>query len=522
MKKVDTVIIGSGISGLAMAKSCKDYGIDYMILERTETFGGLWTFRPDQNYGVTTFTCINVSKQNYSFSDFPPPTEYPDYCHHTRLRAYLKSYVEHHSLEDKMVFKKQVNLLEKGDNGTWVLHVSNVELSNGKWQQVGEEEMIHAKNVAICSGHHVDANHVKFNKQDQYKHHLIHSEKYKNANHNNIKNQNVLVVGIGNSAVDTAVNLVDLGANRVTISSRSGAWIYPNYMFGLPTDQFASRAFLKWVPTGFANWFTELVVKQLQGDPKWWGLNPKNRILSSQPTVSPTLIHHLQRGNIKIRQNISSFTENGVIFKDGQRDDFDSVIMCTGFKVDCPFLAPELKSAAFGNAKSKNSVNLYKQVFLPSAGNSLAFIGFAQPASGGLLQISEMQSRWFCEHIVGHLQLPPAEQMEAELQGRNKAQMTTYSGSDRHTIQTDPLLYCDDIGAEFGARPTLLSNPSLAIKLLFSSAGAAQYRLQGPHSWPGAAQEVDKLTVPGMIRGILWLVLSLMVSIAAVAAMKTL
>lgn len=217
----------------------------------------------------------------------------------------------------------------------------------------------------VFKGHHVEANHVTFPKQEQYKHHLIHSEKYKNATHNNIKNQNVLVVGIGNSAVDTAVNLVDLGANRVTISTRSGAWIYPNYMFGLPTDQFASRAFLKWVPTGFANWFTELVVKQLQGDPTWWGLNPKNRILSSQPTVSPTLIHHIQRGNIKIRQNISSFTENGVIFKDGQKDNFDSVIMCTGFKVDCPFLAKDLKSAAFGNSKSKNSVNLYKQVFLP-------------------------------------------------------------------------------------------------------------------------------------------------------------
>ena len=36
------------------------------------------------------------------------------------LRKYLKSYVEHHDLEKKMIFKKQVNLLEKGDNNTWV------------------------------------------------------------------------------------------------------------------------------------------------------------------------------------------------------------------------------------------------------------------------------------------------------------------------------------------------------------------------------------------------------------------
>ena len=32
MKEINTVIVGTGISGLAMAKSCKDYGIDYLIL----------------------------------------------------------------------------------------------------------------------------------------------------------------------------------------------------------------------------------------------------------------------------------------------------------------------------------------------------------------------------------------------------------------------------------------------------------------------------------------------------------
>ena len=70
-----------------------------------------------------------------------------------------------------MIFKKQVNLLEKGDNNTWVsltafvltltsgfeficqiLHVTDVELKDGKWHPTGQEELIKAKNVAICSG----------------------------------------------------------------------------------------------------------------------------------------------------------------------------------------------------------------------------------------------------------------------------------------------------------------------------------------------------------------------------------
>ena len=113
VREVNTLIIGSGISGLAQAKSCADYGIEYLLVERTETFGGLWKFRENQSYGVTSFTCINVSKQNYCFSDFPSPDEYPDYCHHTQLHAYLAMYVKHHDLEKNMIFKKEVSLLEK-------------------------------------------------------------------------------------------------------------------------------------------------------------------------------------------------------------------------------------------------------------------------------------------------------------------------------------------------------------------------------------------------------------------------
>ncbi len=35
-----------------------------------------------------------------------------------------------------------------------------------------------------------------------------------------------------------------------------------------------------------------------------WGLNPKMHALQTQPTVSPTLIHHIQRGDIKIVPDI--------------------------------------------------------------------------------------------------------------------------------------------------------------------------------------------------------------------------
>lgn len=49
---------------------------------------------------------------------------------------------------------------------------------------------------------------------------------------------------------------------------------------------------------------------------------------------------------------------------------------------------------------------MYKNVFSPAIGSSLAFIGFVQPASGGVLTMSEMQAMWFAELCRGNAKLP--------------------------------------------------------------------------------------------------------------------
>jgi hypothetical protein len=54
---------------------------------------------------------------------------------------------------------------------------------------------------------------------------------------------------------------------------------------------------------------------------------------------------------------------------------------------------------------------LFKNVFNPDIGQSLAFIGFVQPASGGVLSMSETQARWYAELIKGHINLPSKSTM---------------------------------------------------------------------------------------------------------------
>ena len=136
-----------------------------------------------------------------------------------------------------------------------------------------------------------------------------------------VKGKDLVIVGIGNSAVDVAVEAVGK-AKSVTLSTRSGAWVVPNYLFGNPTDHYACRLFLAlpWqlathilegvtltltltltlTRIELATHILEGVISVVAGHPTKWGLNPSMRALQSQPTVSGTLVYHIQRGNIKV------------------------------------------------------------------------------------------------------------------------------------------------------------------------------------------------------------------------------
>ena len=104
----ETVVIGAGISGLAVAKwlkvykyilfndgcfkiinltknikiKIKEYKIDFVVIEKSDDIAGLWRYR-DDDYGVMKFTHINVSKYNYCYSDHPFPKETNEYPNHT-------------------------------------------------------------------------------------------------------------------------------------------------------------------------------------------------------------------------------------------------------------------------------------------------------------------------------------------------------------------------------------------------------------------------------------------------------
>lgn len=492
--RTDVCVIGAGISGLATAKCLREAGLDVVMYESTGEVGGLWVFR-ENYYGVMRFTHINVSKQNYCFSDFPFPEDSPEFPHNSEMAKYIGDYTNHFNISECVRYHRKVTKLEKEGEGWRITSVAVEDDGKGR-ERVGQEEVLIAKFVAIATGHHAKPSWPKFPGQENFKGEIIHSVDYKDAITNGMVGKRALIVGIGNSAVDAAVDLATVGrCKEVHLSTRSGAWIVPNYLFGRPIDHYSSRVVLK-LPLAIMNVVFETIVSLIHGHPNEYGLNPKMRILQTQPTVSPVLLNHLQRKHIIVHSDISKMEEKRVTFNDGTSVEVDSVVFCTGYHIDLPFLSNDLRSKV--TEDGNNILKLYKNVFSPNVGPSLAFIGFVQPASGGVVSMSEIQARWFAELCKKKIRLPSEAGMRQDIDKEQEESRKRYHKSARHTIQKDPILYCDDIAHKFGASPQLWRNPTLAWRLLFGTCGPAQYRLQGPNQWSKAAAEVRKVSVTGL------------------------
>ena len=80
--------------------------------------------------------------------------------------------------------------------------------------------------------------------------------------------------------------------------------------------------------------------------------------------------------------NGSIFTQTYVL------QSYDAILMCTGYDVNLDYLDESLRNKIL---KEDNDLQLYKQVFCPELGSRMAFVGFIQPSSGGIMMCSEVQ-----------------------------------------------------------------------------------------------------------------------------------
>ena len=442
-------IIGAGISGLTSAKQLKDYGVPYVCFESSDRIGGNWAFgNPNGHSSAYRSLHIDTSKYRLSFRDFPMPDDYPDFPHHTQIKAYLDSYAEAFGLLENIEFRNGVVHAERLPDGGWELTT-----------QRGETRRFDL--LVVANGHHWDPRMPdfpgEFNGIEMHVHSYIDPRTpYE------FFDKRILVVGLGNSAADIAVELSSKAlGNTLTLSTRSGAWIVPKYYGSVPADKLY-RTFPH-IPLAWQRKVLQTMIPMV-GRPEKFGLpKPNHKFFEAHPTQSVELPFRLGAGDVIPKPNITRLDGDTVHFEDGTQADFDIIIYATGYNITFPFFDPDFISAP------DNKIDLYKRMFYPGI-DDLIFHGFAQ-ATPTLFPFVECQARLIGAYAVGKYALPTVEEMRADIAADDAHDRGHMHKSARHTQQLDYFLY------EHKMRTKELP------------AGYERARTAGPPSWAHVADE---------------------------------
>jgi len=408
-------IVGAGSSGIVACKVLHEQGIAFDCYEKGSGVGGNWRYLNDNGMSSAYRSLhINTSKKVMAYSDFPMPEHYPDYPSHFQILEYFENYVTHFGFRDKIRFQTGVEKIEKLEN-----HQYKVVLDNGGSKIYDF--------VLIASGHHWKARYPEF--QENFEGTILHSHHYKTP-HIFQDHKNVVVVGIGNSAVDIACEASRNTTGKVWISTRSGAYILPKYIMGLPFDTL-NKYSLDWIPMAFKRMLLSLFLWLARGKQTNYGVpKPSRPLLSEHPTISQELLGVVGHGKVHFKPNIKELVGKSIIFEDGTQEKVDVLIYATGYKIAFPFFDKSLM-----DAEETNEISLYKHLIHPEHKN-LFFIGFLQPL-GAIMPLSEVQSEWVAKIIQNKVKLPAKEMMLKDIAQEKSKMKKRYKNSPRHTIQVE-------------------------------------------------------------------------------------
>src|SRR5690606_21933444 len=147
--------------------------------------------------------------------------------------------------------------------------------------------------------------------------------------------ERVLVVGVGNSGGEIASELARAGID-VTVAVRSGANVVPLTLAGIPIQYLATV--VRKLPRPLQERVAGAVrrVSERRRGPPVLPV-PQHSALDAIPLIGFNLVDEIRAGRVHVRSGIDTFTSDGVRFTNGEQEDFDTVILATGFR---PALAP--------------------------------------------------------------------------------------------------------------------------------------------------------------------------------------
>ncbi|WP_460066848.1 flavin-containing monooxygenase [Streptomyces sp. YKOK-I1] len=357
-------VIGAGPGGLAAAYALRAQGIRAVVVEKADRVGASWSRHYDRLH-------LHTTRRLSALPGLRMPRRFGRWVTRDNMVRYLEKYAEVHELE--IVTGVEVSLIERTGDGTgWLLHAT------------GGRELTGAA-VVVATGY----NHTPFLPdwpgRSAFTGDLTHAGAYRDGKP--YTGRDVLVVGVGNTGAEIAVDLVENGAERVRLSVRTAPHIVRRSTAGWAAQYTA--ILVRRLPVGLVDRLARPMARLSVPDLSAHGLPRPDTGLYSRvrqgaiPVQDVGLIDAVRKGRVEVVAAVESFEDGGkVVLADGTRVTPDAVVAATGYVRALEGLVGHLDVLderglphAHGPRTPKNAPGLY-------------FTGFTTPISGTLRELS--------------------------------------------------------------------------------------------------------------------------------------
>ena len=351
----DAIIIGAGQAGLATGYYLKQQGRRFLILEQAAVPGFAWHTRYDS---LVLFTPSQYS--SLPGLPFPLPQ---DVCPNKQQVAdYLAQYVRFHELPLRT--RQRVVRLSRTEAG-FKIEVRDAADQTCRYQ---------ARQVVVAIGSSQHAYIPTFTTQPDPSVFQVHSSRYTNPSQ--LPPGDVLVVGAGNSGALLAVELARSATERprkVCISVNTSLDFKPLFLLG--------KSIFWWgKTTGLLN---------LSGE-SWLG-----RFLKEKPQgiYCDDLKQLLRKKKVKVVPAIHQFEGPQVVFQNGFRKAFRTILWATGYRSDYDWID-------IPGALEENGLPCHREGVSPVEGLYFMGLVWQRSSTSVLIQGAARDAEFIGEHIM--------------------------------------------------------------------------------------------------------------------------
>ncbi|WND20233.1 flavin-containing monooxygenase [Streptomyces violaceus] len=357
-------VIGGGPGGLAAAYALRARGIRAVVLEKSDRVGASWRRHYDRLH-------LHTTRRLSALPGLPMPRRFGRWVSRDNVVRYLEKYAEHHRLE--IVTGVEVSRIERAPDGTgWLMHAT------------GGRELTGSA-VVVATGYNHTPRLPDWPGRDTFTGEFLHAAAYRNGAP--YAGRDVLVVGIGNTGAEIAVDLVESGASRVRLAVRTVPHIMRRSTAGWAAQY--SGVLVRHLPVGLVDRISRVQAKVAIPDLSAHGLPRPDTGLYTRvkqgaiPVQDVGLIDAVRKGKVEVVAAVESFEGDGkIVLADGTRLSPDAVIAATGYVRALEGLVGHLDVL---DARGKPVVHGARS---PKTAPGLYFTGFTNPISGNLRELA--------------------------------------------------------------------------------------------------------------------------------------